>query len=215
VADFQSGTRDRVLLVDDEPLIAMTVAESLRRAHFDVAIATDASAGLDAAHRSPFALVILDYAMPGRDGLVMATELAALRRPFMFLSAYSDEALVRNAIAAGALSYVVKPIDPEQFVPIVRAAVVRASQLAELAARAERMAESLETGRDVSVAIGLVMAQRGLSRKEAHEALRQHARRTRRRLRDVAAAIVSGAELLYAIGAPTAEQVTGPGERPG
>lgn len=194
-----TGSRNRLLLVDDEPLIAMTLAEALRRASFDVSVTTSPDEGLGLARATAFSLVILDYAMPGRDGLATAAELATLRRPFMFLSAYSDERLVESAIAAGALAYVVKPIDPQQLVPTVRAAVTRAGQIAELRERSERMAQAIESNRDVSVAVGLLMAQRGVSRQIAYETLRQHARRSRRRLQDVAADVTGGADFVYGL----------------
>jgi AmiR/NasT family two-component response regulator len=199
----KSSQEQRVLLMDDEPVIVATLADGLRRAGFDVTATTAAAEALEHVRQATFALAILDYAMPGQNGLEAAALLTKLHQPFMFLSAYSDPELVDQAIIAGALAYVVKPIDPVQLIPTVRAAAQRAQEISALLEQTERLSKAIDTNRDVSVAVGLLMAQRGLSRRVAYETLRQHARRTRRRLSDLAAEITVGAEALYAV--PVAE----------
>ena len=195
---------DRLLLIDDEPMIVATLSDFLRRTGFDVTATTVASEAIDRVRRGRFALAIVDYAMPGLNGLEAAALFAQQRQPFMFLSAYSDEALVSAAISAGALAYVVKPIDPIHLVPTIRTAIQRAREIAALVEQGERLTKTIDTNRDVSVAVGLLMAQRGLPRQVAYDTLRQHARRTRRRLADLAAELAAGAEALFNI--PTLEQ---------
>jgi AmiR/NasT family two-component response regulator len=137
--------------------------------------------------------------MPGPNGLEAAAVFAKLHQLFMFLSAYSEEALVSAAISSGALAYVIKPIDPIHLVPTVRTAIPRAREISALVESNERLKRAIDSNRDVSVAVGLLMAQRGLPRQAAYDTLRQHARRRRRRLVDVAAEISAGAEALFQI----------------
>jgi two-component system, response regulator PdtaR len=188
-----------VLLVDDEPIIVATLADALTRAGFEVTAATTAAEANERARRTRYSLAILDYSMPGDNGLEVAASFTELHQPFMFLTAYNDETLVERAISAGALAYIVKPIDPSQFVPTVKAAVRRAGEITALLAQTDRLWNSISTHRDVSVAVGLVMAQRGMSRQAAYETLRQHARRIRRPLRELAAEVTAGAEKMYGI----------------
>ena len=195
----RTASGQRILLVDNEPIIVATVADGLRRAGFDVTATTVATDVLAHSEQRPFALAILDFAMPGQNGLEVAALLTKQRQPFMFLSAYSDEDLVAQAVLAGALAYIVKPIDPPKLIPVVRAAVQRAQEINALLEQTERLAKTVETRRDVSVAVGLVMAHRGVTRRVAYEALRQHARRSRRTVPDLALEIASGAEALYAL----------------
>ncbi len=204
---------DRLLLVDDEPIIVATIADGLRRAGFDVTTAAATASAIEIARQAKFALAILDYAMPGENGLTAASLLAGLRQPFMFLSAYSDESLVSAAVAAGALAFVVKPIDPLQLVPTVRAATQRAREMFALVKQNEQLTRAIDSNRDVSVAVGLLMAQRGLPRQAAYETLRQHARRTRRKLADLALEVTAGAEAVLSI--PTAENVERVGAKSG
>jgi len=102
----------RLLLVDDEPIIVATIADCLRPAGFDVTTTTMVKEAVEFVRQGSFALVIIDYAMPDLNGLDAAVLFGQLRQPFLFLSAYSEEALVSAAVSAGALAYVVKPIDP-------------------------------------------------------------------------------------------------------
>ena len=197
----ESNTPQAILLIDDEPMIIATLAEALRNAGFDVTASSSPSEAIEIAGRERFALAIVDYAMPELNGLETAARFVMARQPFMFLSAYSEPELVEQAISAGALAYVVKPVDPAQLVPTVRAAVKRAREIAALLEQADRLSKAVDTSREVSIAVGLVMAQRGLTRQLAYESLRQHARRQRRRLTDVACEITAGAESLYSVSA--------------
>ncbi len=186
----------RLLLVDDDPLIAGTLADGLRRAGFEVTVATVASDAIEFARQRKFSLAIVDFEMPGQNGLETAALFGQLRQPFVFLSAYSEDSLVSAAISAGALSYVVKPIDPIHLIPTIRAAIQRARELSALVEQTEKLTRLIDSNRDVSVAVGLLMAQRGLPRHAAYETLRQYARRTRRKLADLAVEIAAGAEAL-------------------
>ena len=199
MADEAAARSPRLLLADDEPLIVATLADALERSGFQVLTATGSEEALECARTRSFALAILDYAMPGRDGLELAAALSDLRQPFIFLSAHSEEHLVERAVGAGALAYVVKPVDPARLVPTVRAALHRAREISALMDEKERLSQSILINREVSVAVGLIMAHRGLARERAFELLRQQARRTRRSIRELALEVIVGVETIYSI----------------
>jgi response regulator NasT len=203
-----TASGQRLLLVDDEPLIVATLSDGLRHAGFEVTGTNSAMEAIEHARSGAYALAIVDYAMPGLNGLEAAAKLTQLRQPFMFLSAYSDQELVDQAILAGALAYIVKPVDPVQLVPAVRTAAQRAREIAALLEQTERLTKAIDTNRDVSVAVGLLMAQRSITRQAAYDALRQHARRQRRRLAEIAAEITAGVEALYGIPTPDTPRPT-------
>jgi response regulator NasT len=192
----------RLLLVDDESIIVATIAGCLRSAGFDVTTTTMAKEAVEFVRQGGFDLVIIDYAMPDLNGLDAAALFGELRQPFLFLSAYSEEALVSAAVSAGALAYIVKPIDPIHLIPTIRTAISRGREIAALVEHNERLTRTVDSNRDVSVAVGLLMAQHALPRQAAFEMLRHHARRTRRRLVDLAAEVAAGAEALFKIPAP-------------
>ena len=112
-----------ILVVDDDRLVLATLTHGLTQAGYDV---IDADNGDDAIllareHRPDLAL--LDIRMEGKSGFDVAAYLReSLQLPFMFLSAFSDEATVAQVKALGAVAYLVKPLDIGQIVPAVEAA---------------------------------------------------------------------------------------------
>jgi response regulator NasT len=188
-----------LLLVDDDRLILSTLANGLRHAGYQVSTAEsalDAQDFLSAGHGLPD-LVILDVQMPQTDGLALAQRLRAFEHlPFVMLSAYSDAASVASATQAGALAYMVKPIDVPQMVPTIEAALLRAKDLHRLHAASEQLKNALAVERVVSVAVGITMVQYRLSREAAFDMLRSAARRQRGKLSDVAQTVLQAHEAL-------------------
>ncbi|MBF4499682.1 response regulator, partial [Vibrio vulnificus] len=68
-------------------------------------------------------LALLDIRMEGKSGFDVAAYLRQYCQiPFMFLSAFADEATIKQVKELGALTYLVKPLDIQQIVPAVEAA---------------------------------------------------------------------------------------------
>ena len=113
-----AASRGRILVVDDDRLVLATVVHGLADAGFDI---IDADNGDDAIllareHRPDLAL--LDIRMDGMSGFDVARYLRdALQVPFVFLSAFSDEATLAQIRALGALASLVKPLDIAQIIP--------------------------------------------------------------------------------------------------
>ena len=103
----------RVLVVDDSKLARMAVAKALNALHADWARleAANADEALDLAKTDSFDLAILDFNMPGRDGLVLAAELLALKpgMPLAVISANHQVEVVTRAREVGA-TFLQKPL---------------------------------------------------------------------------------------------------------
>jgi len=185
-----------LLLVDDDRLILATVASSLRHAGYRVSTAEsahDAEAFLASGERPD--LAVLDLQMPQTSGLALADRLRDFEHvPFVMFSAYSDAPSVARAIALGALSYLVKPMDVAQMVPALEAALLRARELHSLHGMTAQLQNALTVERGVSLAVGITMAQYRLSRQAAFDMLRTAARTQRRKLADIAQAVVQAHE---------------------
>ncbi len=189
--------RPRILVADDDRLILMTLAEGLEVAGFEVLTARDGVEALEIAREERPELALLDIRMPRMDGVALAERLRAETAvPFMFLSAYSEDALVRQVTESGALGYLVKPLDVAQVVPQVRAALARAKEIFALRQAEQSLATALVSNREIGMAVGMVMQRHGVSAEAAFEALRKKARTNRRRLVELANALVNGAEAL-------------------
>ena len=116
-----------LLLVEDEPPIAETVAYALREDGFEVRHCLTAGAALAAARDDRFDLAILDVGLPDLGGFALCREL---RReadlPVIFLTAHAAEAERVLGFDLGADDYVTKPFSPRELVARVRAVLRRA-----------------------------------------------------------------------------------------
>jgi CheY-like chemotaxis protein len=75
----------RILLIDDEEAVRMTVSEILRRAGYEVESAVDGKSGLEIFRRQGFDLLITDLLMPERDGLETIMALRRGRSPLKIM----------------------------------------------------------------------------------------------------------------------------------
>jgi response regulator NasT len=114
--------------------------------------------------------------------------------PFIVLSPRLDDTLVRYALEAGAMSYLVRSADAAQCLPAVRLAISRAEELRQLRDKARHLATALQQGRAVSMAIGVLMERLRLNRDKAFETLRNAARTRRRRVDEVAIELLGSVE---------------------
>ncbi|MCK4356188.1 response regulator transcription factor [Candidatus Bipolaricaulota bacterium] len=118
----------RILVVDDEEWVRELVGRYLEEAGFDVVTAADGRKALTQfdSHRPD--LVILDWMLPGLDGLEVATRIRKESSvPIIMLTARTDEGDRIKGLEFGADDYVVKPFSSRELEARVRA-VLRRSQ---------------------------------------------------------------------------------------
>ncbi|MGK8557280.1 response regulator transcription factor [Nocardia gipuzkoensis] len=121
----------RILVVDDEPLIAELLATSLRFQGFEVATAVNGGDGLDKVRSFRPDALIADVMMPGMDGFGMLRRLRAEGSdiPVLFLTS-RDEINDRLAgLALGADDYVAKPFSLEEVIARLRAVLRRSGAI--------------------------------------------------------------------------------------
>jgi response regulator NasT len=115
-----------VLVCDDDRLVLVTLSSALKTAGYAVIEADNGDDAILLARQHRPDLALLDIRMDGKSGLDVASYLRDyVGTPFMFLSAFSDEAFIDKAREFGALDYLVKPIDIERIAPAVEAALRR------------------------------------------------------------------------------------------
>lgn len=182
----------RVLLVDDDRLVLATLKQGLAAAGYSVESHDNGADALESYRRAPPGIVVLDIRMPGLSGLEAARAmLAAAYRPIIILSAQDDASLVAEAVKLGVSGYLVKPVEVNQLVPSIEAALTRFAEVNALMQDSAGLREGMEKNRVISTAVGIVMERAGLSPDLAFEHLRRLARAQRRPLRDVAQDLVS------------------------
>lgn len=116
----------RILVVEDEPAIAESVAYALTRDGFSVTVAATVSAAVALADNAD--LVVLDLMLPDGSGFDLIARWRRVKQiPMIVLSSRDAEADRVVALEAGADDYVTKPFSPREVVARVRA-VLRRSQ---------------------------------------------------------------------------------------
>ncbi len=105
-------SKGRVLIVDDEEVIASTLQEFLQGEGYEVAVAEDAPSALAAIDKFEPDLALCDVQLPGMDGLDLLEKLLKLR-PELLVLVITAYATVESAVAAfrrGAHDYLMKPV---------------------------------------------------------------------------------------------------------
>ncbi len=117
-----------VLVVDDEPQIRRALRAGLQAHGFEVVLAADGEAALDAAALQPPDVVILDLGLPDRDGIEVVRQLREWSSvPILILSVRGAEREKVLALDSGADDYLTKPFGMDELLARVRAALRRAA----------------------------------------------------------------------------------------
>jgi two-component system, response regulator PdtaR len=189
----------RVLVADDNPLIALGLAERLRSlGHEPIGPAADGNEAIELARRNRPDLYLFDIEMPDVDGLQAAERLAqeGLRRPVVVITGVDDPGLIERSIASGVSAYLTKPIDSRELQAALELAAARHAEFQALEADVDRAQQALEDRKLVERAKGLLMSALNLSEQDAFRRLQLTARERNLRLADVAARIVEQQSLL-------------------
>lgn len=113
----------RVLVIEDEPGIALALYKALRDASYHVDTAKSGTSGLRKAAAKRFDVVLLDLGLPDMSGLTICQELrdAGLKAPIIVLTAESSVRTKVSLFDAGANDYITKPFSIEELQARIRA----------------------------------------------------------------------------------------------
>ncbi|MEM9784450.1 MAG: ANTAR domain-containing protein [Pseudomonadota bacterium] len=142
-------------------------------------------------------LVLIDVVNPSRDVLEeLALASGPLERPVAMFVERTDDRLTAQAIEAGMSAYVVDGLHKDRIKPVLDAAIARFNMVSRMRRELEATKAALAERKTVDRAKGLLMAARGISEEEAYALLRRTAMDQGRKIGDVAAALVTAADLL-------------------
>jgi DNA-binding NtrC family response regulator len=158
--------RGRILIVDDEAVIAATLKEFLHGEGFEVATAGDLPSALAQVEAFEPEIVLCDVQLPGADGITVLNRALQIRPDalFIMITAY---ATVENAVAAfqrGAHDYLMKPVLFEDLL----AKIVRLFRLRRLLQENQALRRQLHTQGDLNELVGespVIRAVKSLIRK--------------------------------------------------
>ena len=124
-----------VCVVDDEESVRRSLSRLFRSARFPAETFVSAQAYLDrATHEGPSCLV-LDVQLPGLDGLELQQALAD-QEQIVFITGHGDVPMCTQAMKAGAVDFLIKPVDDKALLAAVRRALERSAEIRKM--KAER-----------------------------------------------------------------------------
>jgi DNA-binding response OmpR family regulator len=128
-------TKQKILVVDDEPEAVELVEFNLKQAGFEVATAADGDEALKKAKANLPALMVLDLMLPEIDGLevckLMRRDATTAKIPILMLTAKASEIDRVLGLELGADDYVTKPFSPRELVLRVKKILDRGKQKSE------------------------------------------------------------------------------------
>jgi len=121
------GAVQRILVVDDEAPLLMTLVANLELEGFEVMEARSAEEALQLVGQHDFDAVLSDIRMPGMNGVELCRELRRLRAgvPVILMTAFTVDGLVREAVDEGALMVIPKPFPIEHLVRMLHGVMHR------------------------------------------------------------------------------------------
>jgi FixJ family two-component response regulator len=108
----------KIAIVDDDDAVREAMKTLVRSLGYRASTFASADEFLNSGQADDTSFLITDVQMPGLSGIELQDRLAVRghRIPIIFITAYSDENVRTRAIKAGALAFLIKPIDPHQLV---------------------------------------------------------------------------------------------------
>jgi two-component system alkaline phosphatase synthesis response regulator PhoP len=127
----------RILLVEDEPGLVVTLTDLLMAEGYAVESASDGITGLARASKEPFDLIVLDVMLPGKNGLDVCRELRREGKDLAILMLTAKTQLTDRVVGLklGADDYLTKPFEPPELLARIEALLrrVRKEKLAPVA----------------------------------------------------------------------------------
>ncbi len=143
-------TRNKILLVEDEPENMIILSTFLREANYDVTEAPNGQEAFDVLQGGKaFDLIVTDRRMPHMDGLTLAKKVKADARfakiPVIMQTGDHSQDAITEGIKAGVFYYLTKPYEEETLLAIVRSAIQKQKQTASFEQRMTRQRDALGT----------------------------------------------------------------------
>jgi response regulator NasT len=187
-----------IAIVDESRSRAAIIEEGLRDAGYARIVHIDEMTNLLARlYATDPDVVVIDLENPSRDVLEQLFQVSRLvKRPVAMFVDQSDTGMINKAIEAGVSAYVVDGLKKERVKSILDMCVARFHAYARLQNELDQAKSALEERKVVERAKGLLMKHKGISEDEAYAQLRRRAMNEKKKLGEIAQAVVTGLEML-------------------
>jgi len=190
----------RVMVVEDESVVAVGVRAMLQDCGYEVvSVARSGEEAVEEAANLHPDVAVVDVKLPGIDGIETTRQLVGNgKTAVIILTAYADREFVEGAAAAGAFTYLMKPVSKEALCANLEVAVARSSDMGELRREADDAKSALEVRKLSERAKHVLMERLSLSESDAFAHVRQKCRNQNKTMREVAEEILEADEAFQA-----------------
>src|SRR5438445_3010470 len=135
-------SQPRILIIDDEPLMRISIADALKAEGYQVKVAATGSEGVDCIKKEQFNIIISDLRLPGLDGLqvLQTCKEVSARTGVIVITAHGSVETAVEAMKMGAYDYITKPFSMDELLLIVK----RLVKMLELEDENRSLREELE-----------------------------------------------------------------------
>src|SRR6059058_3611940 len=133
----------RILLIEDEPGLVLTLTDLLEAEGYAVATAGDGPTGLAKATAEPFDVIILDIMLPGKNGFDVCRDIRSSGSDVAILMLTAKTQVIDRVVGLklGADDYLTKPFDPSELLARVEALLRRVHKDKRIAVRIFRFSD--------------------------------------------------------------------------
>jgi response regulator NasT len=188
----------KILVIDKDPIRRAILDAGLREAGFANVILEGETAGLlGLIYRIDPDVILIDLENPSRDVLEQMFQVSrVVRRPIAMFVDQSDRDTTQAAVEAGVSAYIVNGLVKERVKGILELCISRFNAVARLQDELDRAKTALEERKTIDRAKGILMKAKGLSEEQAYALLRKTAMNEKRKIAEVAQAVITASELL-------------------
>ena len=188
----------KILVIDKDPIRRAILDAGLREAGFVNVILLGETAGLlNHIYRIDPDVILIDLENPSRDVLEQMFQVSrVVRRPIAMFVDQSDRETTRAAVEAGVSAYIVDGLRQGRVKDILELCISRFNAVARLQDELDRAKSALEERKAIDRAKGILMQVKGLSEEQAYALLRKTAMNEKRKIAEVAQAVITASELL-------------------
>jgi response regulator NasT len=188
----------RILIIDENHVRAAIIQEGLREAgHVHVQWLNETANLLRRIVDIDPDVIVIDLESPNRDVLEQMFQVSRLvKRPIAMFVDQSDSASIRDAMVAGVSAYVVDGLRKERVKHILDMCVQRFEVFSRLEEELREAKTALADRKVIDRAKGILMAAKSLSEQDAYAMMRKAAMDQKRRLAEIARAIVMAEGML-------------------
>ena len=188
----------KILVIDENPIRRAILHAGLGDAGFsNVVLLEDMTGLLDQIYRIDPDVILIDLENPSRDVIEQMFQVSRIvKRPIAMFVDQSDRNTIAAAVDAGVSAYIVDGLKKERVKHILDLCISRFNAFSRLQDELSRAKSALEARKIIDRAKGILMQVKGLSEEQAYALLRTTAMNEKRKITDVAQAVITAAELL-------------------